>query len=66
MKIKVTKEWCMAMAKHEADVEVGAGLIAADPFFDEEKAPAEATTEPWDAKTRPAATRYVRSIHFVV
>lgn len=45
MKIKVTKEWCMAMAKHEADAEVGAGLIAADPFFDEETAPAEARTE---------------------
>lgn len=38
MKIEVTKDWCKAMAQHEAGVEVGAGLIAADPIFDGEAA----------------------------
>lgn len=36
MKIDVTKDWCMTMAQLEAGVEVGAGLIAADPIFDGE------------------------------
>ena len=38
MKIEVTKDWCEAMARQEADVEVGAGLIAADPIFNGEAA----------------------------
>ena len=33
MKIKVSKDWCVAMAKEEAGVEIGAGLLAADPIF---------------------------------
>jgi len=31
MKLVVTKEWCLAVARHEGDVEVGAGLTAFDP-----------------------------------
>jgi hypothetical protein len=31
MKLVVTKEWCLAAARHEGDVEVGAGAIAFDP-----------------------------------
>lgn len=31
MKLEVTKEWCLAAARHEGDVEVGAGPIAFDP-----------------------------------
>lgn len=38
MKIDVTKDWCMTMARREADADVGAGLIAADPIFDGEAA----------------------------
>jgi len=38
MKIEVTKEWCMTMAQHEADAEIGAGLLAVDPVFDGETA----------------------------
>lgn len=36
MKIEVTKDWCKTMAQREADAEVGAGFIAADPIFDGE------------------------------
>lgn len=36
MKIDVSKDWSMTMAQLEAGVEVGAGLIAADPIFDGE------------------------------
>lgn len=38
MKIDVTKDWCMTMARREAGADVGAGLIAADPIFDGEAA----------------------------
>ena len=31
MKLEVTREWCLAAARHEGDVEVGAGPIAFDP-----------------------------------
>jgi len=31
MKLAVTKAWCLAAARHEGDVEVGAGPIAFDP-----------------------------------
>ncbi len=36
---KFTKEWCIKMAKLEGDSEVGAGLLAADPVFDEDDPP---------------------------
>lgn len=38
MKVEVTKDWCEIMARREAGVEVGAGLIAADPIFNGEAA----------------------------
>lgn len=37
MKINVTKDWCVTMAKEEAGAEIGAGLLAADPIFDGEE-----------------------------
>lgn len=33
MKINITKEWCIMMAKQEEGAEVSAGLTAADPVF---------------------------------
>lgn len=30
MKIEITKEWCMQMAQHESDGEIGVGLLASD------------------------------------
>lgn len=34
-KIKVSKEWCMEMARREGDHEIGAGLLAMDPTPEE-------------------------------
>ncbi len=34
MKIEFTKEWCHKMALLEGDLEIGAGVYAADPTFD--------------------------------
>ena len=31
MKLEITKEWCLAAARREGDVEVGAGRLAFDP-----------------------------------
>jgi HTH-type transcriptional regulator, competence development regulator len=31
MKLEITKEWCLAAARREGDVEIGAGRIAFDP-----------------------------------
>ena len=36
MRIEYSKEWCMRMAELEADAEIGAGALAADPVFDEQ------------------------------
>lgn len=33
MKIVITKEWCMQMAQHESDDEIGVGLLASDLVF---------------------------------
>lgn len=33
---KITKEWCENMAKREDGSEIGAGLLAMDPIFDDE------------------------------
>ncbi len=35
MKLEVTKEWCLAMARREGNAEVGAGAAASDPERDE-------------------------------
>ena len=35
MKLEVTKEWCLAMARREGNAEVGAGVLAFDPERDE-------------------------------
>lgn len=34
MKFKISKEWCVRMASHENGEEIGAGLLAIDPFFE--------------------------------
>jgi len=39
MKINVTKAWCEKMARREAYAEIGAGLLAVDPIFDNEFVP---------------------------
>lgn len=36
MKVEIGKEWCIRMAELEADAEIGAGLLAVDPVFDDE------------------------------
>ncbi len=38
MKIEITKEWCMQMAQHESDDEIGVGLLASDLVFNGESA----------------------------
>lgn len=45
MKIEITREWCLRMAKLEADAEIGAGLISIDPVFDGEAMPAASTLD---------------------
>jgi len=54
MKIEITKEWCLRMARREADAEIGAGLFALDPVFDgETSSVTEAGEEP--TGERPAS-----------
>jgi transcriptional regulator with XRE-family HTH domain len=36
VKIEITKEWCMQMAQHEFDDEIGVGLLASDLVFNGE------------------------------
>ena len=55
MRIEITKDWCMRMAQLEADVEIGAGLLAIDPVFDGEPAPSHVPEE-----TNVAFGRFVR------
>ena len=45
MKIEISKEWCMRMARHEGDAEIGAGLLAIDPVFDGEHIPVDVDEE---------------------
>lgn len=45
MRIEITKEWCLQMAKIEANAEIGAGLFALDPVFDGETMPTNQTNE---------------------
>ena len=45
MKVEIGKEWCICMAELEADTEIGAGLLAVDPVFDDEAVPAIASGE---------------------
>ena len=42
MKIKVTEEWCVSQGQLEAGAEVGAGMIALDPTFEDSEAKVEA------------------------
>lgn len=35
MKVNLSKDWCMKMAQLEGDAEIGAGLAAFDPIFDD-------------------------------
>ena len=35
MKIDIDKDWCLRMAEREDGEEIGAGLLAIDPVFDE-------------------------------
>ena len=41
MKIDISKDWCLRMAQHEGDTEIGAGRLAIDPVFDGERIPAD-------------------------
>lgn len=34
MRIEISKEWCMRMARYEGNAEIGAGQLAIDPTFD--------------------------------
>ena len=45
MKVEIGKEWCIRMAELEASTEIGAGLLAVDPVFDDEAVPAIASDE---------------------
>lgn len=45
MKIEISKDWCVRMARHEGDAEVGAGRLAIDPVFDGERISADAGEE---------------------
>jgi transcriptional regulator with XRE-family HTH domain len=46
MKIEVSKDWCMNMARLEMDSEIGAGAIALDPVFDGEQIEQRSQIEP--------------------
>ncbi len=41
MKIEISKDWCLRMAQHEGDGEIGAVRLAADPVFDGRPVPAD-------------------------
>ena len=45
MKIEISKEWCVRMAQHEGDGEIGAGWLAIDPVFDGDPVPADVVEE---------------------
>jgi len=45
MRIEITKDWCIKMARLEDDYEIGAGAIAVDPVFDGEKAAADTSEQ---------------------
>ncbi len=45
MKIEISKDWCLRMAQHEGDAEIGAGQLAIDPVFDGERIPADVGEE---------------------
>lgn len=45
MKIEMSKQWCVQMAQHEGDVEIGAGRMAIDPVFDGDPIAVEASYE---------------------
>ena len=45
MKMEISKDWCLRMAQHEGDAEIGAGLLAIDPVFDGERIPADVGEE---------------------
>jgi hypothetical protein len=36
MQIEFTHDWCLKMASLEGDSEIGAGLLAVDPTFEED------------------------------
>lgn len=45
MKIEISMDWSLRMARLEADAEIGAGLLARDPIFDGEFGAAEQGVE---------------------
>ena len=45
MKIEISKDWCLRMAQHEGEAEIGAGRLAIDPVFDGERVPADVGEE---------------------
>lgn len=54
MKINVTKAWCEKMARREACAEIGAGLLAVDPIFDN-----EFVSEAFSDETRFVLQRFI-------
>lgn len=58
MKNVFTKEWCMRMAGLEADAEIGAGALAADPIFDDFSV--SEMVQGAEDKTAYAFSRFVR------
>lgn len=54
MKLEITKEWCLAAARREGNVEVGAGRLAFDP-----KPEVEGTTNPTISEHRPPLPRWL-------
>ncbi len=45
MRIEISRDWSVRMARHEGDAEVGAGHLAIDPVFDGERIPADVGEE---------------------
>jgi len=58
VKIEITKEWCMQMAQHESDDEIGVGLLASDLVFNGE--PASHRSAPKMEESHVAFGRLVR------
>ena len=46
MKIEIAKEWSLRMARMEGDSEIGAGVFAYDPVFDNDVVPVSDAEEP--------------------
>ncbi len=61
MKLEVTKAWCLAAARHEGDVEVGAGAVA----FDHEPTVNKTEAHGHETTTDPAHLAFGRTIQLL-